>query len=81
MEKPFFPSGKMLFQHFFHHVLGQQLHFPFIRNPEGRIQTDVLKIVAQHKQAEAVNRGNLGVVNNRRLPLQMLVSAVLIEPL
>ena len=68
--------GVLLLQHLREHIRLQQLHLSLVPDPEARIQSDRVKLVAQDRQTEAVDRRDLRVVEQRCLPLQMLVFGV-----
>ena len=74
------PLRKALLQKLCQYILPDQLQLSLIRHAECRIQSDVLKIVPQHKQTEAVDGRNLGVVHQCRLSLEMFVFPVLVQP-
>ena len=61
-------------------LLGTALQLTLVRHPKARIQTDIIKIVADDEQAEAVNGCDLGVVKERCLSLQMAVFRLLLKP-
>ena len=55
-----------------HHVRLDELDLALVRNAKRGIQPNLVKIIADYKQAEGVNGRNLGIVNQRCLLLQML---------
>ena len=44
------------------HLLLQQLDLTLVCHTEIRIQTDLIKMIPDQEQAEAVDRGDLGIV-------------------
>ncbi len=53
-------------------ILCQKLDFPFVRLAKGRVQADFVKMVPHQKEAETVDCGNLGMVNQGGGPLDLL---------
>jgi len=66
-------------QKLFHHIRLEHLHLTLIRHAESRVKTNLVEIVTDDKQAERVNRRNLGIVYQRRLSLQMLVLRIFFQ--
>ena len=64
--------GKMFLQHFLHHILPHQLDLPLVRNAEGGVQTDFIKMIFQQVQAKAVDGSDLSIMQERHLSLNML---------
>ncbi len=60
-----------------HHIRLDELDFALIRNAKRRVQSNLIKIIADDKQAEGVNRRDLRIVYQRGLLLQMLALGVL----
>ncbi len=58
-----------------------QPYLPLVGDAEGRIQADFVKVVPQQEQAEAVDGGNLGIVQKRGLALDVDRVRPLREPL
>ncbi len=54
------------------HFLFHELHFPLVCNPESRIQPHLMEMVPQQEQAETVYGGNLGIVQQGSLSLDVL---------
>ncbi len=75
--RPAFSVG--LLQKFLHRILFQQTHLSFIRDPEARIQVYGMKIIPDHIEAEAVNRGDLRPGHQRLLSLKPLVPRVFLK--
>ena len=58
-----------------------QPYLPLVGDAEGRVQADFVKMVPQQEQAEAVDGGNLGIVQERGLALDVGRVRPLREPL
>ena len=71
----------MILQKLPDHVALQKLQLALVPDPKGGIQVDLVEIIADHVLAEAVDGGDLGVVDQRLLPLQMLVFRIGQKPL
>ena len=61
------------------HILFHQLKFPFVCHPKARIKPDVVKIVSDDKETEAVNGSDLRIVKKRCLLLQMGIIRLLFQ--
>ena len=61
------------------HIPLQQPDLSLIRHPEIRIQSDLVEMVADQIQAEAVDGGDLGMVDEGELPDQMGVLRLLLH--
>ena len=59
------------------HILLHQLQLTLICDPEGRIQPDIVKIIPDNKETEAVNGRDLCIVEKSALLLQMLIFRIL----
>ena len=77
---PLLPPGIGRFQHLLHHVGFQKLQLTFAGGAEAGIQIDGVEIIADHVGAETVDGVDLSVVNQRLLPLQMLIVRLLLKP-
>ena len=66
-------------QKFRQHTLLHQLKFPFVCHPKAGIKPDIVKIVPDDKEAEAVNGSDLCVVKKRGLLLQMSIIRLLFQ--
>ena len=75
---PSFPES--ILQKLPQHLLLHEFHFPLVCNPERRIQPNLLKMVPQQEQTETVYGGNLGIVQQGSLPLDMLRIRLLLQP-
>ena len=81
-ETEILTSGRIrILYQFCQGLLLHQLYFPLVRNPECRVQTDLIKMIPQQKQAEAVYGGNLGVMQQGCLSLDMLGLRTFRKPL
>ena len=72
MKEVLILRGKGLLQKLCQHILFQQLNLTVIRHTEGRIHTDLMKMIADDKQTKAVDGSNLGIMKKGCLLLNML---------
>jgi len=78
--KKVFPAfRKIILQHLRQDILHEKLDFPVIRHTEIRIQVNFVKMVPDNIKAEAVNGGDLGIMNQRQLLEQMGISRIIIH--
>ena len=59
-----------LFQKFFQHILLQEFQLSFLRDAEARVDPNHMEMIPDDRETEAVDRGDLGAVDQSRLPLQ-----------
>ena len=64
---------KTALQQFLYHLCPEKLSLSLIHNPVIRIQTNDMKIIFQDVAAEAVDGGDLGTLDQRKLPCQVLI--------
>ena len=72
-KKPLCRLCMCFLQKLVHHICLKHLHFTLICHPKSGIKTDFIKIIFDDKEAEGIDCGDQGVVNQRGLLLQMLV--------
>ena len=71
-EPKSFPAGDIgILYQFLQGLLLHQPDFSLVCNTKSRVQPDFIEMIPQQKQAEAVDCGNLGIVQQRGLPLNM----------
>lgn len=60
---------KTALQQFLYHLCPEKLSLSLIHDPVIRIQTNDMKIIFQDVAAEAVDGGDLGTLDQRKLPV------------
>ena len=73
------PGLIVVLQQLFHHGAAKQEEFPFIPHTKSRIDVQLVIVLPDDSQTEAVNGRNPGVGNHGRLHLQMTVFRVLLQ--
>ena len=70
---PFPAVAVIIFQQPIHHISAHQKHFALIADPECRIDVQPVKMFPHDMQAEAVDRRDLGKLNQDCLLLEMFI--------